>query len=224
MSHEFMLMPTMGSWHFKVEPREIIELPEDHPLLEVNASGRWWSDHEQHSYVLAREQVARRNIEPMTQYFIGTQDGSLSDLIAFREFILAMSKTNEPQPRNLTLILAAVQTLVKELADAQTYGESAIVVGQLTKLRNNALLELYRVIEARLKLPVEDTHGLYPKYWIVNKQSRQEVTGAFVLKPETDPYARVAMRIYAQAVYTASPQLALDLIAWIDALDGVSHE
>lgn len=60
--------------------------------------------------------------------------------------------------------------------------------------------------------------GLYPKYRITNVQTGQEVEGAFVLKPETDKHARIALAAYAESARGENNALARDLIAWLEMI------
>ena len=56
--------------------------------------------------------------------------------------------------------------------------------------------------------------GLYPKYKVINNRTGEEVKDAcFIMKPETDEAARVAILAYANA--TDNKKLADDLRKWI---------
>lgn len=57
-----------------------------------------------------------------------------------------------------------------------------------------------------------EPQGLYGKYKIFKADTGKEITGwAFVLKPEKDYAARVALAAYAEAVRPRDPELARDL-------------
>lgn len=60
--------------------------------------------------------------------------------------------------------------------------------------------------------------GLYQKYRVV-KTNGELVNGCFVLRPASDPAARVALRAYADT--TENSQLASDLRDWLDGLDTI---
>ncbi|AIQ17051.1 hypothetical protein H70357_10555 [Paenibacillus sp. FSL H7-0357] len=59
--------------------------------------------------------------------------------------------------------------------------------------------------------------GLYNKYQVFNRKSGQEAEGQyFVLKPESDYAARVALMAYAEAA--DNPQLTMDITVWLTGL------
>lgn len=60
-----------------------------------------------------------------------------------------------------------------------------------------------------------DQKGLYAKYTITKNSDGSEVKDAFVLKPETDRHARIAMLDYARSVENDDPQLADELREWV---------
>lgn len=60
--------------------------------------------------------------------------------------------------------------------------------------------------------------GLYAKYRITKTSDGGEVTGAFVLRPESDIHAQIAIRFYADSVMATNPTLARELHAWMDSL------
>lgn len=62
--------------------------------------------------------------------------------------------------------------------------------------------------------------GLYNKYTVTNNQTGREMTGVFILKPDTDLAARAALLSYAAHVAYENPLLAADLRAWVKALAG----
>lgn len=61
--------------------------------------------------------------------------------------------------------------------------------------------------------------GLYDKYevWKNGTQLGERVRNCFVLRPDRDPDARVALRAYART--TPNDDLARDLGKWMDELD-----
>ncbi|MGN7760476.1 hypothetical protein [Paenibacillus sp. 22594] len=60
--------------------------------------------------------------------------------------------------------------------------------------------------------------GLYNKYRITHRETGSEVEGAcFVLRPERDPAARVALLRYAEA--TNNMELSADIWKWIQSID-----
>lgn len=83
-------------------------------------------------------------------------------------------------------------------------------------------------ILANIEADIDKTMGLYPKYDVINRQKGELVTEpCFVLKPTTDPLARVAIRAYARAAHdTGYEPLAQDLIGLlyrIEAQLGISQ-
>lgn len=73
------------------------------------------------------------------------------------------------------------------------------------------------VFEAMTKDNVPDMHGLYAKYNVTKVKDGSIVYNSFVLRPEIDPAARIALRAYAKA--TPSALLAKDIEDWMDELD-----
>ena len=66
---------------------------------------------------------------------------------------------------------------------------------------------------------------LQKKYLIINiERGEEKRTPAFVLSPtKTDVYgnaSRQALRAYAAVVYDMDPQLARDLVAWMNEIEG----
>lgn len=59
--------------------------------------------------------------------------------------------------------------------------------------------------------------GLYDKYE-VTRHDGSEVTGAFVLRPEHDPAAYEAMKVYAEQCKDDYPKLADDLWTWMEKI------
>lgn len=57
--------------------------------------------------------------------------------------------------------------------------------------------------------------GLYNKYTITKNEDGSEVVNAFVLKPETDTHARMALLWYARSCEDVNPQLATELREWV---------
>jgi len=71
--------------------------------------------------------------------------------------------------------------------------------------------------------------GLKRKYLIIDIETGAEKrTPAFVLSPtKTDMYgnaSRQALRAYAAAVYDTNPQLARDLVTWVNEIEGWSDQ
>lgn len=65
-----------------------------------------------------------------------------------------------------------------------------------------------------------EQQGLYQKYTIIKNSTGEEVKRpAFVLLPESDPHARIALRAYADAVEANNPVLASDLRSWMDSIE-----
>ena len=70
------------------------------------------------------------------------------------------------------------------------------------------------------------TQGLYDKY-IVTKADGSSVdleAQYFVLRIDTDPCARLALRTYITQCAYQHPQLALDLKHWLDIVLGKDEE
>ena len=65
-------------------------------------------------------------------------------------------------------------------------------------------------------IPQRD-RGLYNKYRVRNVETKLPVEGAFVLRPDRDPAALIALKHYAEA--TTNVDLAADLILWIEGLE-----
>jgi hypothetical protein len=62
--------------------------------------------------------------------------------------------------------------------------------------------------------------GRYAKFSVRKRRGRngwEEITGCFVLRPDRDPAARVALAAYANACASEGrlPQLVADLRAWL---------
>lgn len=68
-----------------------------------------------------------------------------------------------------------------------------------------------------------ENHGadeLYDKFRVIRVRTGEEITGefVFVLRPETDAVACVALATYAQAVEWRSPNLAAQIRARLEAI------
>jgi hypothetical protein len=59
--------------------------------------------------------------------------------------------------------------------------------------------------------------GLCEKYRVVKADTGELVTGCFVLRPEIDPAAQMALLEYAR--YTPNEELADDLMAWEERIE-----
>lgn len=59
--------------------------------------------------------------------------------------------------------------------------------------------------------------GLYPKYQVVKASDGSPVDVCFVLRPDVDQAALVALRAYAAT--TDDEQLAADLRSWLQELE-----
>jgi hypothetical protein len=64
-----------------------------------------------------------------------------------------------------------------------------------------------------------DKPGLYGKYIVKKANGEPTDPGAqyFVLRIDSDPHARQAIRAYAQSIKDDNPTLAADLLRWSDA-------
>ena len=63
------------------------------------------------------------------------------------------------------------------------------------------------------------TNGLRDKYIVVRKDTGQKVTGCFVLRPETDVIAFLALQTYMNiARKMGNPKVASDIRVWIEEL------
>jgi hypothetical protein len=63
----------------------------------------------------------------------------------------------------------------------------------------------------------ENEKGLYKKYTLINNETGKEIEGeAFILRPDRDDTALVAMEAYAEA--TENQSLKQDLKAWVKYL------
>ena len=60
--------------------------------------------------------------------------------------------------------------------------------------------------------------GLYSKYIVLRKDGKRADGIFFVLKPEADVHARVALRAYAEACIESDPALADDIFALLDLI------
>lgn len=63
--------------------------------------------------------------------------------------------------------------------------------------------------------------GLYSKYCVTKKVTREGVFGCFVLRPQNDMAARKALLAYAEV--TDNPVLSSDIKKWINALEEVEN-
>lgn len=68
--------------------------------------------------------------------------------------------------------------------------------------------------------------GLFAKYDVTNKRTGEPVTEpVFVLKPESDPLSRVALRHYAVAAFQEGYEnLAQDIYNWLEKLEAKELE
>lgn len=65
---------------------------------------------------------------------------------------------------------------------------------------------------------VDSERGLYGKYDIYKHETGEEVKGpAFVLRPDRDEAARLAIRFYA--IFTENEALASDLRQWMNEIE-----
>ncbi|MGG4267403.1 hypothetical protein [Peribacillus simplex] len=64
--------------------------------------------------------------------------------------------------------------------------------------------------------------GLYDKYTVLNNETGEEVTGVFILKPETDPIAIAALQKYAEL--TTNKELENNLLVWFETLELMGTE
>ena len=60
--------------------------------------------------------------------------------------------------------------------------------------------------------------GLYMKYIVLRKDGEPADGIFFVLKPDSDVHARVAVRAYAEACYDENPELSDDLLDMLDLI------
>lgn len=68
-----------------------------------------------------------------------------------------------------------------------------------------------------------DPRGLRQKYHVErlnDTAGKHEDCRYFVLDPQHDPIALEALRIYAGICLDDYPELAVDLFAWVDGLEG----
>ena len=61
--------------------------------------------------------------------------------------------------------------------------------------------------------------GLYGKYIVKKADTQEQVENCFVLKPDVDPAALKALKIYVEA--TSNHRLKKDLVDWIDACEKI---
>jgi len=59
------------------------------------------------------------------------------------------------------------------------------------------------------------TQGLYSKYIVLRKDGKPAEGVFFVLKPQSDIHARVAVMAYAESCKETKPKLAEDLLRWL---------
>jgi hypothetical protein len=64
--------------------------------------------------------------------------------------------------------------------------------------------------------------GLYAKYDVTKADSGELVTDCFVLRPDRDPAALIALREYARV--TKNPRLAEDILAWVGDFEPLTLE
>ena len=64
--------------------------------------------------------------------------------------------------------------------------------------------------------------GLYDKYKVIKNSTKEEVAGAFVLLPESDPIAIAALKTYAEL--TDNVELANNIECWLETLEMIGKE
>ena len=57
----------------------------------------------------------------------------------------------------------------------------------------------------------DTTRGMYGKYHVEKRETGERVTECFVLRYDKDPFARAALKAYANACCRKHPQLAEDI-------------
>lgn len=62
---------------------------------------------------------------------------------------------------------------------------------------------------------VEGYEGLKPKYLVFKRSTGEIVDGCFVLRPDKDMSAVVALSAYAMSCMDKNPQLGLDICQWL---------
>lgn len=61
----------------------------------------------------------------------------------------------------------------------------------------------------------DNAQGLYAKYNVTKADDGSVVDGCFVLRPDRDPHARVALQAYAESCQEENPALAADIFRWL---------
>lgn len=68
--------------------------------------------------------------------------------------------------------------------------------------------------------PVETDKGIYPKYTVFKYGTFDPVRDfVFVLKPMTDPHARLAMAVYAESVKKDKPKLSEEMKQYLEDME-----
>lgn len=65
---------------------------------------------------------------------------------------------------------------------------------------------------------MDNTKGLYVKYEVRKKEDGSTVDNCFVLRPDKDKHAIVALNAYARSVKADNPALARDIRLWLASL------
>lgn len=64
---------------------------------------------------------------------------------------------------------------------------------------------------------LEPDRGIYAKYRVISVETGKEVEGCFVLRPQKDKVARLALHTYAK--YCGNSLLKKDILEWINDID-----
>lgn len=111
-------------------------------------------------------------------------------------------------PRTVAFLLQSIATR----RDISGMEEAAVLAaaGIMNKINSGQIVELPE--------PVKDDYpGSKVKYRVFKAEDNSPVENCFVLRPDRDPAARIALSIYA--VYTENQQLKKDINGWLDKLD-----
>lgn len=88
--------------------------------------------------------------------------------------------------------------------------------------RNNRQKGDAKMTDRYVLKPQSDYEGLKRKYVVLKSDTGECVEGCFVLRPDKDPVAKVALMAYAAA--TKNEKLAEDIMSWLSSMDGGQDE
>lgn len=105
----------------------------------------------------------------------------------------------------------ARRTIIEELREAEK-----------VKAREDYEFEHTFEEQEGMFLRVDEQQGLHPKYKVTKRDGPTDPDAEyFVLRVDTDPHARAALRKYADSIYLENHTLACDLYDWLDRVEPV---